>query len=133
MGTTHFSGPVYSANGFYGPTYTYATLPSASSVNAGTQFWTSDQGMVVSNGSSWVSGSALTVSISSSNTATQNTTILQTALNSANYVYVNGSGDCLINDTLIIPSRTKLTFAPLVNLKGDDTVPHKIQRFCKQH
>ena len=65
-----------------------------------------------------------TVTLSSTNTATQNTALIQAALNSAGYVYVNGSGDCLINDTLIIPSRTKLTFSPLVNLKGDDTVPH---------
>lgn len=64
------------------------------------------------------------VTLYTTNTAEQNTALIQAALNSANYVYVNGSGDCLINDTLIIPSRTKLTFAPLVNLKGDDTVPH---------
>jgi hypothetical protein len=58
MGTTHFSGPVYSANGFYGPTYTYATLPTASSVSAGTQLWTSDKGMQISNGISWAAVSS---------------------------------------------------------------------------
>lgn len=120
----NFTGAVYAAKGVSSPTYTYATLPAASSVAAGTQFWTSDQGVFVSNGSIWQAISTANVIISSSNTATQNTTILQTALNSANYVYVNGSGDCLINDTLIIPSRTKITFSPLINLKGDDTVPH---------
>ena len=30
MAGSHFTGPVYSSKGFYGPTYTYATLPAAS-------------------------------------------------------------------------------------------------------
>ena len=49
------TGSIYAGQGVYTPTYTYATLPAASSVNAGTQLWTSDQGMVVSNGTSWQS------------------------------------------------------------------------------
>ena len=49
------TGSIYAGQGVYTPTYTYATLPAASSVAAGTQFWTSDQGMVVSNGTSWKS------------------------------------------------------------------------------
>ena len=48
------TGQIYAGQGVYTPTYTYATLPAASSVAAGTQLWTSDQGMVVSNGSSWI-------------------------------------------------------------------------------
>lgn len=55
MSTSHLSGPLYSTNGFYGPIYTYATLPAASSVSAGTQFWTYDKGPVISNGYNWVS------------------------------------------------------------------------------
>ena len=49
------TGSIYAGQGVYTPTYTYATLPAASSVNAGTQLWTSDQGMFVSNGTSWKS------------------------------------------------------------------------------
>lgn len=48
----------------------YSSLPSASSVPAGAQFWTSDRGMQVSNGTSWVSvlagSSSNTRSVSSS-------------------------------------------------------------------
>ena len=54
MAGSHFTGPVYSQKGFYGPTYTYATLPAASSVNPGTSYWTTDQGWYTSNGVSWV-------------------------------------------------------------------------------
>ena len=103
MGTTHFSGPVYSANGFYGPTYTYATLPAASSVAAGTQFWTSDQGMQVSTGSVWQAVASASVNLSSSNTAAQNTALIQAALNSKVCI-INTPGDYYYNGTLVIPS-----------------------------
>ena len=47
------TGSIYAGQGIYGPTYTFATLPSASSVAAGTQLWTSNSGLMVSNGSTW--------------------------------------------------------------------------------
>ena len=59
MAGSHFTGPVYSQKGFYGPTYTYATLPAASSVNPGTSYWTTDQGWYTSNGVSWVANNSL--------------------------------------------------------------------------
>jgi len=59
MTVSHISGPFYSANGFYGPTYTYATLPAASSIRAGVAFWTTDQGWATSNGVSWTTNSGL--------------------------------------------------------------------------
>ena len=59
MSASHFSGPVYSNNGFYGPTYTYATLPAATSVAAGTQLWTTDKGWYTSNGAQWSPNTSL--------------------------------------------------------------------------
>lgn len=53
------TGQIYAGQGVYTPTYTYATLPAATSVAAGTQFWTSDQGLFVSNGTNWKSVSGL--------------------------------------------------------------------------
>lgn len=47
------TGSIYAGQGVYTPTYTYATLPVAGSVGAGTQLWTSDRGEVISDGSSW--------------------------------------------------------------------------------
>ena len=69
MATTHFSGPVNSTNGFIGdikvPSYTVATLPSATS-EAGTILYASDAlkasettgngtgNLVFSDGSNWI-------------------------------------------------------------------------------
>lgn len=47
------TGQIYAGQGVYTPTYTYTTLPAATSVAAGTQFWTSDLGIVVNNGTNW--------------------------------------------------------------------------------
>lgn len=70
MASTTFSGPVTSTNGFVGdikvPTYTVATLPSASSAGAGTVLYASDAlkasetagngtgNLVFSDGSNWI-------------------------------------------------------------------------------
>ena len=67
MGTTTFSGPVVSTNGFTGdvvgtvqvPTYTVATAPSAASI-AGTIVYVSDglagaPCLAVSDGTDWIS------------------------------------------------------------------------------
>lgn len=51
----NFDGAIYAGQGVYTPTYTTATLPSATSIETGTQFWTSDNGLVVNNGTNWVS------------------------------------------------------------------------------
>jgi len=66
MGTTSFSGPVNSANGFVGditgaaklPTYTVATAPSASAAGAGTVIYVSNGAagspiIAFSNGTDW--------------------------------------------------------------------------------
>lgn len=49
------TGQIYAGQGVYTPTYTYNTLPSTSSLAVGTQLWTSDNGLVVNNGTSWIS------------------------------------------------------------------------------
>ena len=70
MATTTFNGPVVSTNGFTGdiqvPTYTVATLPSASSAGAGTILYASDAlkaaettsngtgNLVFSDGTNWI-------------------------------------------------------------------------------
>lgn len=70
MASTTFSGPVTSTNGFVGdiqvPTYTVATLPSASSAGAGTVLYASDAlkasettgngtgNLVFSDGTNWI-------------------------------------------------------------------------------
>lgn len=70
MGTTTFSGPVNSTNGFVGdvtgdltgaaklPTYTVATAPSASDAGAGTVIYTTDGAagsaiLAFSDGTDW--------------------------------------------------------------------------------
>lgn len=66
MGTTTFSGPVVSNNGFTGditgaikvPTYTVATAPSASTAGAGTVVYVSDGAagsaiLAFSDGTNW--------------------------------------------------------------------------------
>lgn len=62
MSTSHVSGPFYSANGFVGPTYTYATLPVVANYPVGSTVWTSDRGVFVNNGTKWVSVSPATPS-----------------------------------------------------------------------
>lgn len=66
MGTSTFSGPVVSTNGFTGdltgaaqvPTYTVATAPSASDAGAGTIIYTTDGAagsaiLAFSDGTDW--------------------------------------------------------------------------------
>lgn len=66
MGTSTFSGPVVSTNGFTGdltgaakvPTYTVATAPSASTAGAGTIIYTTDGAagspiLAFSDGTDW--------------------------------------------------------------------------------
>lgn len=66
MGTSTFSGPVVSTNGFTGdvtgaiqvPTYTVATAPSASAAGAGTIIYTTDGAagsaiLAFSDGTDW--------------------------------------------------------------------------------
>ena len=66
MGTTTFSGPVNSTNGFVGditgaaqlPTYTVATAPSAATAGAGTIIYTTDGAagsaiLAFSDGTDW--------------------------------------------------------------------------------
>lgn len=66
MGTSTFSGPVVSTNGFTGdvtgaikvPTYTVATAPSASTAGAGTVVYVSDGAagsaiLAFSDGTNW--------------------------------------------------------------------------------
>ena len=58
MGTTTFSGPVASTNGFIAPTYTVATAPDVGA--AGTVIYVSDglagaPCLAVSDGSDWIS------------------------------------------------------------------------------
>jgi hypothetical protein len=66
MGTTTFSGPVNSTNGFVGditgaaklPTYTVATAPSAVTAGAGTVIYTTNGAagspiLAFSNGTDW--------------------------------------------------------------------------------
>lgn len=62
MGTSTFSGPVVSTNGFDGaitvPTYTVATAPSASTAGAGTLVYVSDGAagsaiLAFSDGTDW--------------------------------------------------------------------------------
>lgn len=70
MASSTFSGPITSTNGFIGdikvPTYTVATLPSASSAGAGTILYASDAlkaaettglgtgNLVFSDGTNWI-------------------------------------------------------------------------------
>ena len=77
MGTTHFSGPVNSTNGFEGnvtgnltgaaklPTYTVATAPSAAGLT-GTIVYVSNglagaPCVAVSNGTNWISPAGTTI------------------------------------------------------------------------
>lgn len=69
MAITHFSGPVQSYAGFVFPVTTTALLPAANSVDVGTAYIITDNGvgnnefcLVLSNGTSWVTavGAALT-------------------------------------------------------------------------
>ena len=62
MGTTTFSGPVVSTNGFVGdivvPTYTVASAPSAATAGAGTLIYTSNGAagspiLAFSDGTNW--------------------------------------------------------------------------------
>lgn len=78
MGTSTFSGPVVSQNGFVGtvtgdvvgaaklPTYTVATAPSASAAGAGTIIYVSNglagaPTVAVSNGTNWISAAGTTI------------------------------------------------------------------------
>ncbi len=69
MARSSFSGPVFSETGFIFPVATTATLPPANSVQAGTAYVITDNGvgnnefcLVLSNGTAWVTavGAALT-------------------------------------------------------------------------
>jgi hypothetical protein len=75
MGTTTFSGPVNSTNGFVGditgaaklPTYAVATAPSASTAGAGTVIYVSDglagaPTVAVSDGTDWISAAGTAIS-----------------------------------------------------------------------
>lgn len=75
MGTSTFSGPVASQNGFIGdvtgavklPTFTVATAPSAAAAGAGTVIYVSDglagaPTVAVSNGTNWISAAGTTIS-----------------------------------------------------------------------
>jgi len=75
MGTTTFSGPVNSTNGFVGditgaaklPTYTVATAPSAATAGAGTIIYVSDglagaSTVAVSDGTDWISAAGTAIS-----------------------------------------------------------------------
>jgi len=74
MGTTTFSGPVNSTNGFVGditgaaklPTYTVATAPSAVTAGAGTAIYVSNgraglPTVAVSDGTNWISSAGITI------------------------------------------------------------------------
>lgn len=74
MGTSTFSGPVVSVNGFSGdvegavklPTYTVATAPSAVTAGAGTIIYVSNGNagaptVAVSNGTNWIAASGIAI------------------------------------------------------------------------
>lgn len=75
MGTSTFSGPVASQNGFIGdvtgavklPAFTVATAPSAAAAGAGTVIYVSNglagaPTVAVSNGTNWISAAGTTIS-----------------------------------------------------------------------
>ena len=74
MGTTTFSGPVVSTNGFTGditgaaklPTYTVASAPSAATAGAGTIIYVSNglagaPTVAVSDGTDWISAAGTAI------------------------------------------------------------------------
>ena len=74
MGTTTFSGPVNSTNGFVGditgaaklPTYTVATAPSAATAGAGTVIYVANglagaPTVAVSDGTDWISAAGTAI------------------------------------------------------------------------
>jgi hypothetical protein len=76
MGTTTFSGPVNSTNGFVGditgaaklPTYTVASAPSAATAGAGTVIYVTNgraglPTVAVSDGSDWISSAGIAIAI----------------------------------------------------------------------
>jgi hypothetical protein len=69
MGSTTFSGPVTSTNGFIAPTYTVATQPDATAVTAGTVIYVSDgyagaPTLAVSNETIWVGANGIEIAAS---------------------------------------------------------------------
>ena len=90
--------------------------------------WLVTQDIVTNNGYWWYdgnnlfySGTANTVTLSTSNTAAQNTALIQAALNNSGNVYIVGNGSFQITSTLVIYPNTAITLSKNLTLQRPPT------------